>query len=230
MEAIKSDVQIDVVYLQSGIKSCGDIIESAKEKGFVIKNANAKKLDALTNGGRHGGIAALISEILYADLDDLLKVSSLKGKLPFLIMADEIEDPHNLGAVIRTAEAVGADGLIVPKRRSAAISGIVQNTSAGAASWLKICRVANLSDTIKTIKKSNIWVYGAEADGEPYHKTDFSGGVCLVIGSEGKGLGRLVRESCDKIVSIDMHGQINSLNVSVSAGILMYHILRSRDI
>lgn len=229
MEALRSGKDCDTLFVIAGGKGFGAHITLAKEKGAVIKDVSEQKLNTLTDSAHHGGIAATFLEQGYVELSEILAISEQKGMPPFILMADEIEDPHNLGALIRTAEAAGADGLIIPKRRSASLSGTVFNTSAGAANWLKVCRVANLVDTIKTLKKQNIWVYGAEADGSPYHKTDFSGGVCLVIGSEGKGLGRLVREHCDMIVSIDMHGKINSLNASVSGGILMYEIVRQRN-
>ena len=159
-----------------------------------------------------------------------MRISSLCRKTRGLrrLIADEIQDPHNLGAIIRTAEAAGADGVIIPKRRSAGLTPTVFKTSAGAASWVKVARVSNLTDTIKLLKSKGIWVYGAEADGQPFYSADLSGPAALVIGSEGNGLGRLVRENCDMILSIDMYGKINSLNASVSAGILMYEIVRSR--
>ncbi len=228
LEALKSGKKIDTLYVERGSTGLGKHISMAKDTGAVVKDVGAEKLNQLTENAHHGGIAAFTSSAEYAELDDILNVSKEKGMPPFIIMADEIEDPHNLGAIIRTAEAAGADGLIIPKRRSAELNSTVFNTSAGAANWLKVCRVSNLVDTIKILKTKNIWVYGAEADGVPYYSTDFGGGVCLVIGSEGKGLGRLVRESCDVIVSIDMYGNINSLNASVSGGILMYEIVKHR--
>lgn len=163
-----------------------------------------------------------------AALEDILKVSREKGTQPFIIIADEIADPHNLGAIIRTAEAAGADGVIIPKRRSASLNATVFKTSAGAAAWIKVARVSNLVDAIKTLKKQNIWVWGMEADGSPFDKTDFKGGTAIVVGSEGFGLGRLVRENCDGVLSLPMNGKVNSLNASVSAGILMYEVVRQR--
>ncbi|MCL2697135.1 MAG: 23S rRNA (guanosine(2251)-2'-O)-methyltransferase RlmB, partial [Oscillospiraceae bacterium] len=159
---------------------------------------------------------------------EILAVSAEKNTAPFIIIADEITDPHNLGALIRTAEAAGADGLVIPKRRSAGVNSTVHATSAGAASHLKICREANLADVITRLKKANIWVYGADMDGAPFHGQDFKGGTALVIGSEGAGLRRLVREQCDVIVAVDMYGKINSLNASVCGGILMYEVVRQR--
>ncbi len=228
MEALRSGSGVDTVYIQKGAGGLGKLISLAKENGAVVKDVSPEKLDDLSTGGKHGGVAAVIAAAEYADVDDILAVSAEKGTPPFIIIADEIQDPHNLGAIIRTAEAAGADGVIIPKRRSAGLTAAVFKTSAGAASWVKVARVSNLVETIKTLKSKGIWVYGAEADGEPFRKADLSGPAALVIGSEGNGLGRLVRENCDMILSIDMYGKINSLNASVSAGILMYEFVRAR--
>lgn len=239
LEYLLSGKPADTLYILSGEKNPRDFnkqISLAKEAGAVVKDCNAAKLDRLlADAGfpasvRHGGILLLIPETEYATLDELIAVSKERKTAPFIIMADEITDPHNLGALIRTAEAAGADGVIIPKRRSAGLNTTVQATSAGAASHLKICREANLSDVIERLKKHNIWVYGAEADGVPFRGQDYRGGVCLVIGSEGNGLRRLVRENCDVIVAVDMYGRINSLNASVCGGIIMYEVVRQRSL
>lgn len=227
-EALLSGKAVDTVYIQKGAKGLGRIISLGKEAGAVIKDANDEKLNTLTEGAKHGGVAAILAAAEYSTVEDILAVAEEKNQPPFIIIADEIQDPHNLGALIRTAEAAGAHGIIIPKRRSAGLTATVFKTSAGAASWLKVARVSNLVETINELKKRNVWVYGAEADGEPFYKADLSGAVALVIGSEGFGLGRLVRESCDMILSIDMYGKVNSLNASVSGGILMYEVVRSR--
>ena len=226
-EALTSGAELDVLYAQKGI-SLGKIIPLAKQHGVVIKEVSDEKLTSMAGTPKHGGVAAQLAAASYATVEEILAVSKEKGKAPFIIIADEIEDPHNLGAIIRTAEAAGADGVIIPKRRSASLNATVFKTSAGAAAWLKVARVSNLVDTIKQLKKENIWVFGMEADGTPYDKADLTGGVALVIGSEGFGLGRLVRESCDMILSLPMNGKINSLNASVSAGILMYEVVKNR--
>ncbi len=228
MEALRAGSAIDTVYVQRGTGGLGKLIALAKEAGAVVKDCSADKLDELSDGGKHGGVAAIAAATEYATIEDILAVSEARGTPPFIIIADEIQDPHNLGAIIRTAEAAGADGVVIPKRRSAGLTSTVFKTSAGAASWVKVARVSNLAETIRLLKTKGIWVYGAEADGEPFYEADLTGGAALVIGSEGSGLGRLVRESCDKILSIDMYGKINSLNASVSAGILMYEIVRAR--
>lgn len=227
-EALSSDRDINTVFVRKGTAP-GKTIAEAKKRGIIVKDVSDEKLAALTGTSKHGGIAAELCAVEYAQLEDILNVSVQKGTPPFIIVADEIADPHNLGAVIRTAEAAGADGVIIPKRRSASLNSTVFKTSAGAAAWIKVARVSNLVDTIKTLKKNNIWVYGMEADGTSYDKTDLTGGIAVVVGSEGFGLGRLVRESCDGVLSLPMNGRINSLNASVSAGILMYEVVRQRQ-
>ncbi len=227
-EALNSGAEIDTLFAQKGA-ALGKIISEAKKRGIVVKDVSGEKLSAMCGTDKHGGVAAELCAAEYADLNDILETSKKKGSAPFIIIADEIADPHNLGAIIRTAEASGADGIIIPKRRSASLNSTVFKTSAGAAAWIKVARVSNLVDTIKTLKKHNIWVYGMEADGQPYDKTDFSGGTAIVVGSEGFGLGRLVRENCDAVLSLPMNGKVNSLNASVSAGILMYEVVRQRN-
>ncbi len=227
-EALSSGKEIDTIFVQRGA-AVGNIISNAKKRGIVVKDVSEEKLAALAGTQKHGGVAAELCACTYAELEDILEVSKAKGAPPFIIIADEIADPHNLGAIIRTAEAAGADGVIIPKRRSASLNATVFKTSAGAAAWIKVARVSNLVDAIKTLKKHNIWVWGMEADGSPFGKTDFTGGTAIVVGSEGFGLGRLVRESCDGVLSLPMNGKVNSLNASVSAGILMYEVVRQRE-
>lgn len=227
LETLNSGKDIDTLFVQKGA-SVGNVIAAAKKRGVVVKDVSAEKLTALCGTEKHGGVAAELCAAEYAELEDILAEAERKGKPPFIIIADEIADPHNLGAIIRTAEAAGADGVIIPKRRSASLNSTVFKTSAGAAAWLKVARVSNLVDTIKMMKRHNIWVYGMEADGTPYDKTDFTSGTAIVVGSEGFGLGRLVRESCDAVLSLPMNGKVNSLNASVSAGILMYEVVRQR--
>ena len=226
-EALKAEKSIDTVFIQKNAQGMDKIVALAKKQGIVIKEASDEKLRTMTCE-KHGGVAATLCSITYSTVQDILDNAKEKGKPPFIIICDEIQDPHNLGALIRTAEAAGAHGMIIPKRRSAGLTSTVYKTSAGAVNWLKVARVSNLVETINDLKKKNIWVYGAEADGQPFHKADLSGAVALVIGSEGFGLGRLVRESCDMILSIDMYGKVNSLNASVSGGILMYEVVRHR--
>ncbi len=226
-ELLRSDRQTEYLLVQKGLEgSLGQLIALAKQKGIPVKETDARKLDELSGGGNHQGVAAQVSAARYCELEDLLNRAG--DEPPFLVIADEIEDPHNLGAIIRTAEAAGAHGLIVPKRRSAGLSQTVAKTSAGAVEHLPVARVANLPATIQLLKERGIWIYGAHMEGVPYTQVDFSGPAALVLGSEGRGLGRLVRESCDMLVSIPMYGKMNSLNVSVAGGILLYEIARRR--
>lgn len=227
-ETLTSGRDIDTVYVQKGA-AMGNIVALAKKNGVVIKEVSDEKLTAMCGTPKHGGTAAELAAAAYSSVEDILAAAEERGKPPFIIIADEIEDPHNLGAIIRTAEAAGADGVIIPKRRSASLNATVFKTSAGAAAWLRVARVPNLVDTMKRLKEKGVWIYGMEADGTPYDKADLSGAVALVIGSEGFGLGRLVRENCDMILSLPMFGKVNSLNASVSAGILMYEVVKRRS-
>ena len=169
-------------------------------------------------------LPAYVAAHEYASVEDIFAYAEEKGEAPFIVVCDEIEDPHNLGAIIRTAECAGVHGVIIPKRRSASLNFTVGKTSAGALEYMRVARVSNLASTIDELKEKGCWVYGADMDGTDYKKTDFSGAVVLVIGSEGKGIGKLIRQKCDAIVSLPMKGNINSLNASVAAGILMYEV------
>ena len=228
-EALRSDSEIDAVYISRSAGGMGKIIALAKEKGAVIKEVGEEKLASLALPGvKHGGVAVVMAAASYSTIDEILSVAKEKGLPPFIIAADGIQDPHNLGAIIRTAEAAGADGVIISKRRSASLTPTVYKTSAGAAVWIKVARVNSLAAALDELKEHNIWVYGAEADGEPFYNAKLDGGCCLVIGSEGYGLSRLVKEKCDQVLSIDMYGHVNSLNASVSAGILIYEAVKYR--
>lgn len=228
-EALKGGRAIDTLLVVKGIGgSVLKLVAQCKEKGIVVKDVDQKRLDYLCGHSNHQGVAAYISAYEYYTVDNILKNASDKNESPFVIICDEIEDPHNLGAIIRTAEAVGAHGIIIPKRRNAGLSFGTAKSSAGAVEFMPVARVANLAATIDDLKNKGFWVYGLDMDGQDRKKTDFSGAVALVIGSEGNGLGRLVKEKCDVIVSLPMRGHINSLNASVAAGIVMYEILDQR--
>ena len=230
MEALKSGVPIDTVYINSeGGGILGKLRVMAKQSGAVVKDVSTQKLDQLTGGASHQGIAAEGACAEYVSIDDILNVSEKKGTAPFIIICDEIEDPHNLGAIIRTAEAAGADGIIIPKRRSASLNATVYKTSAGAASWLPVARVANLASAIDELKEKGVWIYGTDASGESYDGVDLKGSMALVIGSEGFGMGRLIKEKCDFLLRLPMNGRITSLNASVAAGIFMYEAVRQRN-
>lgn len=230
IEALKSGRSINTIFINGDGGSLGLICKMAKEKGIVIKQVSDSKLSALSGGASHQGVVASCACAEYSSVEDILAVSAKKGSKPFIIICDEIEDPHNLGAIIRTAEAAGADGIIIPKRRSAALTETVYKTSAGAASWLPVARVANISSAIDTLKENGVWIYGTDAAGEDYTSADLTGSIGLVIGSEGFGIGRLVREKCDFLLRLPMCGKITSLNASVAAGIFMYEAVRQRKV
>lgn len=229
MEALKSGKALDTIYVNENAGgSIGAITRIARERGIVIKNVSDQKLTQMCGGASHQGIIASGACAEYVSVEDILAISKKKGTAPFIIICDEIEDPHNLGAIIRTAEAAGADGIIIPKRRSASLNATVFKTSAGAASWLPVARVANLGAAIDELKQNGIWIYGTDASGENYSDTSFTGPIGLVIGSEGFGMGRLIRDKCDFLVKLPMYGKITSLNASVAAGIFMYEAVRQR--
>ena len=225
-EALKSDREIDTLILMrnNNNPALSRLASMAKEKGAVVKEVDSKKLDFMCGGANHQGVAAYVAAHEYASVEDIFAYAEEKGEAPFIVVCDEIEDPHNLGAIIRTAECAGVHGVIIPKRRSASLNFTVGKTSAGALEYMRVARVSNLASTIDELKEKGCWVYGADMDGTDYKKTDFSGAVVLVIGSEGKGIGKLIRQKCDDIVSLPMKGNINSLNASVAAGILMYEV------
>ncbi|MBQ2971292.1 MAG: 23S rRNA (guanosine(2251)-2'-O)-methyltransferase RlmB [Ruminococcus sp.] len=204
------------------------IISKAKKKGITIKEVDQKKLDFMTGGATHQGIVAVTAIKEYSTVEDILALAKERDEAPFIVILDEIEDPHNLGAIIRTAECSGAHGVIIKKRHSAGLSYTVGKASAGAVEYVPVARVNNISSIIDELKELGIWVYGADMNGTDYTKCDFSGGAALVIGNEGKGISRLVREKCDTIVSLPLKGKINSLNASVAAGILMYKVAQGR--
>lgn len=225
-EALKSDREIDTLILMrnNNNPALSRLASMAKEKGAVVKEVDSKKLDFMCGGANHQGVAAYVAAHEYASIEDIFAYAEEKGEAPFIVVCDEIEDPHNLGAIIRTAECAGVHGVIIPKRRSASLNFTVGKTSAGALEYMRVARVSNLASTIDELKEKGCWVYGADMDGTDYKKTDFSGAVVLVIGSEGKGIGKLIRQKCDAIVSLPMKGNINSLNASVAASILMYEV------
>ena len=230
LEAIRSGREIDrLLVVHSAGGWAAPIIAKCSEKGILIKEVSAQKLDYLTGGANHQGVAVMIATQKYYEVADILAYAEEKGEKPFIIICDEIEDPHNLGAIIRTAEAAGAHGIIIPKRRSASLNVTVAKTSCGALEYMRVARVTNISNEIEALKEKGVWVFGADMDGDDYSKTDFDIPCAIVIGNEGKGIGRLVAKKCDAIISLPMKGQINSLNASVAAGILMYAVVKSRS-
>lgn len=231
IEALKSDRTIEQVLIANGEKegTIHVIQKLAKERGVVIKEVNRKKLDSLSQTGSHQGVIAFVTPYKYYSIEEILKAAEKKQEKPFIIILDEIEDPHNFGSIIRTAEVCGAHGIIIPKRRNVGVTQVVSKTSAGAIEHVRIAKVTNINTTIEELKSKGFWIYGADMAGEAYcYNTDFTGAVGLVIGSEGRGISKLTKDKCDVLVKIPMSGCINSLNASVAAGILMYEILKQR--
>ena len=229
IEALKADKLIDIIFVNPDAKgSISLILKLARERDIPVKQVREQKLDFMAHGAAHQGVIAIGAGAEYVEVDDILKIAADKGEDPFIIICDEIEDPHNLGAIIRTAEAAGAHGIIIPNRRSASLNHTVFKTSAGAASWLPVARVANLPAAVDDLKKQGIWIYGTDGAGENYSGVDMRGPVGLVVGSEGFGMGRLMKEKCDFLLSLPMAGKITSLNASVAAGIFMYEVVRQR--
>ncbi|MBE6776167.1 MAG: 23S rRNA (guanosine(2251)-2'-O)-methyltransferase RlmB [Ruminococcaceae bacterium] len=230
-EALRSERAIDTLLVVRGERngSIGRILAECREKKIVIKEVDKKKLDFMCGQGNHQGVAAYAAAHEYAEVEDILALAEERGESPFIIVCDGIEDPHNLGAIIRTAETAGAHGIIIPKRRNASLTWAVGKASAGAVEYMPVARVGNLASTLDELKEKGIWVYSADMDGKNWCETDFAGGVALVIGSEGNGVSRLIREKSDFIVSLPMKGKITSLNASVAAGILMYEVSRQRS-
>lgn len=229
-EALNSQRTIESILVGKNNKTGAivAILSKAKKNKITVKEVDTKKLDYMTGNQNHQGIVAIASVKEYSTVEDILAYAEEKGEKPFIIVLDEIEDPHNLGAIIRTADCSGAHGVIIKKRHSAGLSYSVSKASAGAIEYVRVARVTNISVTLDELKEKGIWVYGADMDGADYTKCDFSGAVALVIGNEGKGISRLVREKCDHIVSLPLKGNINSLNASVATGILAYEIARYR--
>ena len=231
IEALRAGRAIDKIYIARGEtdSTLGHIAARGRSAGAVVVEADRRKLDQMSRTQAHQGVIAVASVTEYATVPEILAVSKERQEDPFVILCDEISDPHNLGAIIRTAEAAGAHGVIIPKRRSAGITPVVEKTSAGAVFHLPVARVPNLVSAIKELKEAGLWIYGSAADGSsPLWTTDFSGPAAIVIGSEGSGMSRLVREACDHIVSIPMAGKVGSLNASVSAALVIYEAMRQR--
>ncbi|WP_313163682.1 23S rRNA (guanosine(2251)-2'-O)-methyltransferase RlmB [Sedimentibacter sp.] len=230
IEALRSEAEIDTILVSRDATdgSLKRIIELAKQKNILVKNVDKATLDRLSENKRHQGVIAEAMEYEYKEIDDILNLAKEKGEKPFVIILDEITDVHNLGAIIRTAECMGAHGIIIPKRRAAQVNGVVAKSSAGAVEYLPIARVTNISNTIEELKQKGLWIYGAHMDGNNISDEKFDAPVGLVIGSEGFGIGRLVKEKCDTLVKIPMKGKVNSLNASCAASIIIYEIMKQR--
>lgn len=229
LEILKTDKEVEKIYilkgdLQGSIKK---IIAIAKDRNILLQEVDKNRLDTFAEGGTHQGVAALVTGYEYSTIHDILKLAEERKEPPFIIILDELEDPHNLGAIIRTAECAGVHGVIIPKRRSASVNGTVYKASAGAVEHMLVAKVTNISQTIETLKEAGLWIYGADMEGEAYHfNTELKGAIGLVIGNEGKGMSRLVKEKCDVLVKIPMLGKVESLNASNAASILIYEVVR----
>ena len=231
IEALRAGGTIDKIYLAKGDtdKTLGHIASTARAAGVVVVEADRRKLDAMSRTHAHQGVIALAAVREYATVESILQSAADRGEPPLLVVCDEISDPHNLGAIIRTAECSGAHGVIIPKRRSAGLTAVVGKTSAGAVAYLPVARVPNIAALLKDLKKQGVWVFGTAAEGTTsLYQADLKGPAAIVIGSEGDGMTRLVRENCDFLVSIPMKGRISSLNASAAAAILLYEAVRQR--
>jgi len=233
IEALKSGRTINKIWIAENAQKhlTQPIIIEAKKLGIVIQQVDKRKLDKMAPDMQHQGVVAQVAPYAYAEVEDILRVAEDKGEAPFILLLDEIEDPHNLGSILRTADCTGVHGVIVPKRRSAQVTATVSKTSAGAAEYVPVARVTNLGQTIDSLKEKGVWVVGTDVSAAAgiYETNVFDGPVAIVIGNEGKGMGRLIREKCDVLIKLPMNGQINSLNASVAAGVVMYEVLRRRN-
>ena len=227
-EALRAGRDMEKLLVSRGeaTGSLREILALAREKGVVVQEVDRRRLDEMAEN--HQGVAALASMSAYSTLAEILALAREKGEPPFLVVLDGITDPHNLGAIVRTAECMGAHGVILPERRAVGLTPAAMKAAAGALEWIKVARVTNLTRALETLKVQNVWTYATDMDGEDYRRVNFSGGCALVIGAEGQGVSRLVRETCDQVVSIPMKGHIDSLNASVAAGVILAEIARQR--
>ncbi len=232
LELLESNRDINKIYIAEGEKhgSIHKIIALAKQRKIVINEIGRAKLNSMSQTENNQGVIAVVPPFNYCEIEDILAVSKEKNTKPFILILDGIEDPHNLGSIIRTAETAGVDGIIIPKRRAAGVNSTVAKVSAGAVEYMKIARVNNINEAINTLKKGDVWICGTDMNTDKYYyEEDFTGGIGIVIGSEGFGMSRLVKENCDFLVKIPMQGKITSLNASVSAGIVMYEVVKQRS-
>ncbi|MCQ2978592.1 MAG: 23S rRNA (guanosine(2251)-2'-O)-methyltransferase RlmB [Clostridia bacterium] len=231
MEALKSGKEIEKIMIvkDRGHSNITEILKIAADKGIIKQYVPSSKLREVTGTDKNQGIAAIVSEYNYYTIDQILDSAKEKGKAPFIMILDNLTDPHNFGAIIRTAELNGVDGIIIPKRNSVTINETVSKTAAGAIEYVKVCKVTNLNNAIEELKKKNVWIYGLDMDGDTIYNTDLKGAIAIIVGNEGDGMRKSIRENCDFVLSIPMYGKINSLNASVAAGISMYEASRQRN-
>lgn len=228
IEALKSGRAADALLVAKGATKVGGIIALAKERGITVKDVSPQKLDFLCGGINHQGVALTAAVHEYVSVERILEIAEERNEPPFILMCDGLTDPHNLGALIRTADACGVHGVIIPERGGVGLTPTVAKASAGAVEYVAVAKVKNLVATIEMLKEKGLWFYCADMGGSDYRKNDYSGSVCIVVGSEGNGVSRLVREKCDFVVSVPMKGKINSLNASVAGAILMFEAARDK--
>ena len=230
-ELLMGERDVDKLYVSSGDRegSIKLLIALAVEKKIPVVEVEKSKLDAISGGARHQGIVAMAAEHNYSTVDEILAYAEERGEKPFVIILDGVEDPHNLGAIIRSAECLGAHGVIIPKRRAVGLTPTVAKAAAGATEYVKVAKVTNISTTIDELKEKGLWIYAADMGGDEYHKTDLTGSVAVVLGSEGSGISRLVKEKCDFTLSIKLHGKVNSMNVSCAAAVIFAEVARQRQ-
>ncbi len=230
-ELLLGERDIDKIFVQRGERegSIVQLVAMAGEKRIPIVEVDKAKLDGMTLGGRHQGIVAFAAEHNYATVDEIFEYAESKGERPFIIMLDGVEDPHNLGAIIRSAECCGAHGIIIPKRRAVGLTPTVSKAAAGATEYMRVAKVTNLAQTVDELKERGMWIYAADMGGDEYYRSDLTGNICIVLGSEGFGISRLVREKCDFVLSIKLHGRVNSMNVSCAAAVILAEAARQRN-
>lgn len=232
-EVLKSGRSINKILVAKGERhgAIKEIIGQARSQGLVVQEVDPAKLDQITEGMRHQGVVAMVAPVAYAELEDILGKAQESGEQPFIVLLDELEDPHNVGAILRTSDATGVHGVLLPKRRSSPLTATVAKTSAGAVEYVPVARIGNISQMLKKLKKQGLWVVGADMDGDKnYYEADLTGPIVVVVGSEGQGMGRLTKEECDFVVRIPMKGKITSLNASVACSLLLYEVLRQREL
>lgn len=232
MEALKADRSIDRLFIIDADQQTGPIktiISEARKKGIIVKFESKEMMDKMSKGNKHQGVIAYVAAYDYVEVEDILQIAKDKNEPPFLVILDSIEDPHNLGAILRTANITGVHGVIIPKRRAVGLTATVAKTSAGAIEYTPVARVTNIVRTIEELKDQGLWIACADMDGQVMYKVDMKGPLAIVVGGEGAGVGKLVKEKCDLIARVPMKGEIDSLNASVAAAVLMYEAIRQRD-
>lgn len=230
LEAIKSDTTINKIYAQTSNKEIDSVIKEALKRKIIVVNTDKQKLDKMIDGKNSQGIIASITDFEYSEIGDIINYAKSRNEDPFVLILDKIEDPHNLGAIIRSAECMGVHGIIIQKRNACLVTDTVEKVAAGACSYVKVARVTNITESIKKLKEYGLWIYGLDMEGESnIYDTKLEGAIGIVVGNEGEGISRLVKENCDVLMKIPMTGKINSLNASVSAAISIYEVLRQKN-